>query len=128
MSIFHDLRTAEAEVKRIKDEINRKLAKLVLALPDNPNIERKGANMFVMNSSALDMGLGLAPFTYDYRAQYQYVVDEFAGKTVAACLTFLRELIKKGSVQHYGGAAYYKKRFHPDVLRELALLLGDDED
>ena len=125
MSIFKDLRDAEAQVAQIKAEINAKLAKRVLALPDNPNIERKGKNMFIMQSSALDTSLGLCPFTYDYRAQYRFVVDQFEGKTVGACLQFLRELIKTGRYRETSGASY-TKRFHPDVLRELALLLGED--
>lgn len=105
--------------QRRLDEILRRIAERVEALPDNPRVRRVSANAFTLSAS--DLGSNWSPFYHDFKAQYRAVADAIRGGNVATSTARLRAIISSRSVGNSAGR--FARTLHPEVVAHLKRLL-----
>jgi len=108
------------EINRLKQEIND----LILNLPDNPKITRLNHSCFTINSSDLSKDLVLSPLYYDFKNQYQKIVDIINETEIHEVVKQLEKLLtpnQSGSYWiKYKGIRY---RFNPKVIENIKSII-----
>lgn len=117
MSIKKD---TECFIKEYTDGIRAlrdKISAMVVGLPDNPDITRLpgSGNCFVMSSRNFST-TNWSPFYYDFKAQYQKVIEIIDGANPLQIGDVIQSIVDKGT--YYIGGHTWK--FNPVVVANLA--------
>lgn len=100
--------------------IKQKLADELLALPDNPKITRLSDRCFTISSADLSSDLCLTPEYYDFKRQYELIVQIISECSVERAQALMEDIIRKGSI-HYPSGVYH--RFHPNIVEQLKIIM-----
>ena len=113
--------TAEIDIATTKlATLLVELNEMIANLPDNPRINRIGANCFLIRSS--DLGNNWSPEHHDFRRQYQRVIDAISTTATVEALTMFRKIVGQGWI-YDAKESSRRFRFHSEVLDNLRSLL-----
>lgn len=106
-----------ARAERIKDELGR----LILDLPDNPEIKRLSSNpnCYIINSSVINKDLHhtLSPEYYDFKYQYKKLVEKIDTMNILQFSDNLKKIINDGKFNV--GSNNEVIKLHPKVIELL---------
>ena len=100
--------------------IKQALIDTVLAMPDNPKINRISDQCFTISVKDLSPDLCLTPGYYDFKRQYRLIVEIIEDNGTSRALTLIREIITNGSIRYHSEVT----KFHPGVVEHLKTLMG----
>lgn len=76
--------------------VKRKINSQIRNLPDNPNIKRIGSNCFSISSSELPKNnFNMSPRFYDFKFQYEKIVEKLKLINPFALYNFLNKIIEE---------------------------------
>lgn len=103
------------KIQKTCEDIKGSLIDKILALPDNPRINRiAGAvKCFTMKSS--DLGACWSPEYHNFKVQHEYLALIVNKKEIFDVTPTLRKIIKTGQYRN----ATETIKFHPDVIKQL---------
>lgn len=107
--------------RRVKKDLIAK----IIALPDNPRIQRLGdtPKCFVVMFS--DLGDNWTPAHHDFKYQYKLLAKELSRRSVERAWLFLKKAVWQGHFIESGAVnGQGKLNFHADVLKYLMELTG----
>lgn len=105
--------TSIQDIQEQLTHIVTELNSIILTLPDNPNIQRKNDNCFIMNSKYLLNNWGV--FYHDYKSQYKAIIQIISSGEPQSVVNKLKSIIKDHK--------HEKLKFHPDVIKNLKIVL-----
>ena len=120
MTNFNTILTAQYLNNLNLERIKQELFDLILDLPDNPKINRISDRCFTISTKDLSNDLCLTPEYYDFKKQYQLIVQIIEESTVKRTKALMDEIIRKGSIRYTSNIHH---RFHPDVVEHLKVLM-----
>lgn len=111
MALIKEIEAADAEMKELKRElINR-----ILALPDNPDIQRLDKNCFIAKMSKIKDNWAVE--YSDFLQQYKLIAKEIEKKEPLSAVRFLEQIIIDGKFRIE--SQNYTVRLHPKVIEHL---------
>jgi len=113
MNVISNINFIQSKFDQLKEELKTS----ILALPDNPKIQRFGANSFTMSSS--DMGNILSPSYHDFKCQYQAICDLIDYADVVNLIARLDAALTKGTLKRGNETI----KLHPDVVKNVKKIL-----
>lgn len=120
MTTFNTLVTAQYLNSLNMARIEQELTDILLALPDNPKINRINDRCFTISNKDLSPDLCLTPAYYDFKKQYKLIVEIIEDEGATRAQSLVQEIIAKGSVRYCSKVT----RFHPGVVERLKALMG----
>lgn len=112
-----EFKKTNESIETLINGVKIKLVDRIKDLPDNKKIKRLSKRCYTINSKDLSGGLNLSAFYYDFKAQYQYIVDLIEGSTINRIESVLVEIITTGRCKD---KVYSKtKTFNPEVVEHL---------
>lgn len=113
-------------IEMLKDQelkIKADLNNLILSMPDNPDIQRISEHprvFTVMFSDVVKTGhMNLSPYFYDWKYQYQKLVEKINATDTVQIVSVLEGMISKGSFTLEGD----KIQLHPTIIKQLKSIL-----
>lgn len=91
----------------------------ILALPDNPRIERVSDIAFTVKAS--EMNEHLAAEYHNFKHVYELLAQVIDNVSTDRLYTFMRETIKDGYFMRRGNKVF----LHPDIVSHLKVIMGD---
>jgi len=109
-----DIRKVQETVRDVKHSLVEK----ILALPDNPNIDRIAGKSGVMGFTTMSSNLGnnWTPEYYDFKKQHEILAVLVNKKEIFDVLPALRKIIETGKHRQPDQRTI---TFHPDVIEQL---------
>ena len=96
----------------------------ILALPDNPRINRITSQCFTINSK--DLGSNWSPEHHNFKKQYELIVKELQASKPANVFNKLHKIISEGKIVTSTTTGYLRTNhtlnLHPDVVSHLRKL------
>lgn len=120
-----DTKAFETETKRHKevmDTLIEDLKNQILKLPDNPNTKRMSdsPSCFIMDFG--HFGSNWSPKYYDFKKQYEVVVDELSKCKPDKVIERFEKIIVEGRIRLHESQTIFE--FHPEVITLLVALGG----
>ena len=117
-------KTSFNTIRQAIDSSKIKLCEEIQQLPDNPDIERisESVKCFIIKSSNLSRNTNLTPFYYDFKVQYQRIIEEIKKRTFEKVIEFMNGIIQKGYFRD--SSSKYICTFHPVVVGYLKKIWG----
>jgi hypothetical protein len=127
-----EIKNAISEMLEKTNQIKSEISKIIMAMPDNPDIKRiKGnENCFIVNFSQLSKDTNLSPCYYDFKYQYRAIIKKIDTCDILTLDKTIEGFINDGYVKLYGGlnmhsqGTFEKIKLHPTVINELKKLLN----
>ena len=132
------LQNIQSQVEKIKADFS----KLILEMPDNPNITRlsNSPNCYVISSSELFKSYvekdeegktkkihssNWSPFYHDFKSQYKFLSDLINKTKSESIINVLEKIIETGQYQErvYSYGPTHNCKFHPEVIAQLKTML-----
>ena len=98
------------------------LKKVILELPDNPNIKRLNSQCYVMSWSQL--GISWSPVYYDFKAQGKMIAQELGKCEKENIVNRLLDILNEGKIVLKSGSTSYTEKLHPDFIQSVVTALG----
>lgn len=122
MNLDQEVRT----LQDIHENLRNRIRLILEDLPDNPKITRSpDGKTFVMSFSDLPPDEPWAAFYYDFKAQYNFLIERLEVKPVELFINELKHDVIKTRKLTVRGTAY---RFNPTVCNHLVAAFFQEDD
>ena len=96
--------------------IEKELVSQIRKLKDNPNVTRLAKNIFIINFSELDKGRSLDPRYYDYKWQYEEIIQALQVSNMERMYNIMEDIVNnREPFSSKSGRGTHNIRIHPDV-------------
>jgi hypothetical protein len=107
-------------------DLKKKIEEQIRSAPDNPRIKRLGSRSFTMSFSEIKTSddLILSPFYYDFKSQYEKIIEILNATTMERCSAVLREILTNRNRSKTAPLYTYlyqghNIKFHPEVVENV---------
>jgi hypothetical protein len=98
-------------------DIRKAIADKILALPDNPDIQRHGERCFTMSASNLKKSWSYE--YHDFKLQYQMIATVMAEIPIENTIEWFREIIKTNTLKYKQTTV----KLNPEVIKYIKGIL-----